>query len=144
MELRKVLALRGPNIWANFPVLEAWVDLGDLNDSPSNLLPGFNERLTTWLPSLVEHRCSTGQRGGFIDRLRQGTYLAHILEHVAIELQSLAGTPVGFGRERPRKRASIASSCNTKKNRWPASAWPRHINYVWPRYTIGRSTWRRK
>jgi cyanophycin synthetase len=107
MELRKVLALRGPNIWANFPVLEAWVDLGDLNDSPSNLLPGFNERLTTWLPSLVEHRCSTGQRGGFIDRLRQGTYLAHILEHVAIELQSLAGTPVGFGRARETSQEGV-------------------------------------
>ena len=100
MEIRKVLALRGPNIWANFPVLEAWVDLKELNDKASDEIPGFNERLTTWLPTLVEHRCSVGQRGGFIERLRRGTYLAHILEHVTIELQSLAGTPVGFGRAR--------------------------------------------
>lgn len=107
MEFRKVLALRGPNIWANFPVLEAWVDLGDLNDSPSNLLPGFNQRLTTWLPSLVEHRCSTGQRGGFIERLHQGTYLAHILEHVTLELQTLAGTPVGFGRARETSQEGV-------------------------------------
>ncbi len=100
MEFRKVRALRGPNVWASFPVLEAWVDLGALKDSPSDELPGFNERLMTWLPSLVEHRCSVGTRGGFFERLRRGTYQAHILEHVALELQSLAGTEVGFGRTR--------------------------------------------
>src|SRR5579883_145190 len=100
MEFRRVRLLDGPNIWANFPVLEAWVDLGPLKDSPSDELPGFNERLMAWLPSLVEHRCSVGRRGGFFERLRRGTWQAHILEHVALELQSLAGTPVGFGRTR--------------------------------------------
>jgi len=100
MEFRKILALRGPNIWANFPVLEAWVDLGDLHDKGSDELPGFNDRLMSWLPSLIEHRCSIGERGGFFERLRRGTYLAHILEHVALELQTLAGTPVGFGKAR--------------------------------------------
>ena len=100
MEFRKVLALRGPNIWANFPVLEAWVDLGELKDRSSEELPGFNDRLMSWLPSMIEHRCSVGTRGGFFERLRRGTYLAHILEHVTLELQSLAGTDVGFGRAR--------------------------------------------
>jgi cyanophycin synthetase len=100
MEFRKVLALRGPNVWANFPVLEAWVDLGVLKDSPSDELPGFNDRLKAWLPSMIEHRCSVGERGGFFERLRRGTYQAHILEHVTLELQCLAGTPVGFGRAR--------------------------------------------
>src|SRR6516162_8109616 len=100
MEFRKVLTLRGPNIWANFTVLEAWVDLGQLKDSPSDELPGFNDRLMTWLPTLVEHRCSVGKRGGFFERLRRGTYQAHILEHVCLELQTLAGTEVGFGRTR--------------------------------------------
>src|SRR5258708_26443451 len=100
MEFLKVLALRGPNIWASFPVLEAWVDLGALKDSPSDGLPGFNDRLKAWLPSMIEHRCSVGERGGFFERLRRGTYQAHILEHVALELQSLAGTEVGFGRAR--------------------------------------------
>jgi cyanophycin synthetase len=100
MEFRKVQALRGPNIWADFPVLEAWVDLGALKDSPSDELPGFTERLTVWLPSLIEHRCSVGTRGGFFERLRRGTYQAHILEHVSLELQTLAGTEVGFGRTR--------------------------------------------
>jgi cyanophycin synthetase len=100
MEFRRVRVLGGPNIWANFPVLEAWVDLGSLKDSPSDELPGFNERLKGWLPSLIEHRCSEGRRGGFFERLRRGTWMAHILEHVALELQSLAGTEVGFGRTR--------------------------------------------
>src|SRR5262249_20988580 len=62
--------------------------------------PGFNERLKAWLPSLIEHRCSVGARGGFFERLRRGTWQAHILEHVALELQTLAGTEVGFGRTR--------------------------------------------
>jgi cyanophycin synthetase len=100
MEFRKVLALRGPNFWANFPVLEAWVDLGELKDSPSNEIAGFNDRMMSWLPTMIEHRCSIGERGGFFERLRRGTYLAHILEHVSLELQSLAGTEVGFGRAR--------------------------------------------
>src|SRR5579871_5979145 len=107
MEFRKVRALRGPNVWAQFPVLEAWVDLGALKDSPSDELPGFNERLTAWLPSLVEHRCSVGTRGGFFERLRRGTYQAHILEHVALELQTLAGTPVGFGRTRESSEEGV-------------------------------------
>ncbi|HEY7311570.1 MAG TPA: Mur ligase family protein [Gemmataceae bacterium] len=100
MEFRRIRLLGGPNIWANYPVLEAWVDLGPLKDSPSDELPGFNERLKVWLPSLIEHRCSVGTRGGFFERLRRGTWQAHILEHVALELQSLAGTEVGFGRTR--------------------------------------------
>ncbi|WZO96711.1 cyanophycin synthetase [Isosphaeraceae bacterium EP7] len=100
MQFRKVLALRGPNVWANFPVLEAWVDLGSHKDVSSDEMPGFNERLTGWLPSMVEHRCSVGTRGGFFERLRRGTYLAHILEHVTLELQSLAGNEVSFGRAR--------------------------------------------
>jgi cyanophycin synthetase len=100
MQFRKILALRGPNIWASYPVLEAWLDLEALKDSPSDELPGFNERLTSWLPSMIEHRCSVGERGGFFERLRRGTWQGHILEHVALELQTLAGTPVGYGRTR--------------------------------------------
>ncbi len=100
MNIRKVQSLRGPNIWANFPVLEAWVDLEGLKDSPSDELPGFNDRLKAWLPSMIEHRCSVGERGGFFERLRRGTYMAHILEHVVLELQTLAGCDCGFGRTR--------------------------------------------
>ena len=100
MKILKVNKLRGPNIWANYPVLEAWVDLEEMKDTSSEMIPGFNERLMGWLPTMVEHRCSIGERGGFFVRLRRGTYMAHILEHVTLELQSLSGTPVGFGRAR--------------------------------------------
>src|SRR6476660_3664827 len=100
MEIRKVQILRGPNIWGNFPVLEAWVDLGALNERSSDEMLGFNERLMAWLPSMIEHRCSIGERGGFFERLRRGTYLAHILEHVVLELQTLAGSDCGYGRTR--------------------------------------------
>jgi cyanophycin synthetase len=100
MEYRKVLALRGPNIWANYPVIEAWIDLQELKDSPSNSIPGFNERLMNWMPTMIEHRCSLGVRGGFFKRLEMGTWPAHIIEHITLELQTLAGTPVGFGKAR--------------------------------------------
>ena len=100
MQIRKVLALRGPNIWSRHPVLEAWVDLGPLRDMSSKDLPGFNDRLMAWLPSMIEHRCSVGERGGFFQRLRWGTYLAHTLEHTTLELETLAGTNVGYGRAR--------------------------------------------
>lgn len=100
MHLRRIVPLRGPNIWANFPVLELTLDLGEYRDSPSNTLPGFSARIMGWLPSMVEHRCGLGVRGGFFQRLIDGTYLGHILEHVALELQSLAGADVGYGKAR--------------------------------------------
>jgi cyanophycin synthetase len=92
--------LNGPSIWTWRPVLEALVDIGDLEDFPSNTIPGFYERLSTWLPSLIEHRCSYEERGGFLRRVKEGTWPGHILEHVTLELQNLAGMPGGFGRAR--------------------------------------------
>lgn len=100
IEFLKIVHLRGPNMWTYRPVLEAWVDIGELEDSPSNTLPGFTERLVAWLPSLQGHRCSYDEEGGFIRRLEEGTWPAHILEHVTLELQNLAGMPGGFGRAR--------------------------------------------
>jgi len=107
MQIRKVLSLVGPNIWANYPVLEAWVDLGRFDTLPSNLLPGFADRLTAWLPSMIEHRCSEGVRGGFFQRLRDGTWLGHVLEHVTLELQTLAHLPVGYGRTRETSERGV-------------------------------------
>jgi len=107
MRLLKVLALRGPNIWSRHTIIEAWVDLGPLRDLSSERFPGFNDRLMAWLPSLIEHRCSVGERGGFYQRLRRGTYLAHILEHTTLELQTLAGTPVGFGKARETSQEGV-------------------------------------
>jgi cyanophycin synthetase len=100
IDILKVTHLRGPNIWTYRPVLEAWVDIGTLEDFPSNTLPGFYERLIAFLPSLVEHHCSPGVRGGFLQRVRDGTYAAHIVEHTTLELQNLAGMRTGFGKAR--------------------------------------------
>lgn len=100
IQLLRVTHLRGPNIWTYRPVIEAWVDIGELEDYPSNMLPGFYERLTKLLPGLVVHRCGVGEPGGFLLRLREGTWAAHILEHVVLELQNLAGMRTGFGKTR--------------------------------------------
>jgi cyanophycin synthetase len=100
IEFLKIVHLRGPNMWTYRPVLEAWVDIGELEDCPSNTIPGFYERLSAWLPSLVEHRCSYEERGGFLRRVKEGTWPGHILEHVTLELQNLAGMPGGFGKAR--------------------------------------------
>ena len=99
--------LRGPNVWTYRPVLESWVDLGVLEDHPSNTLPGFVERLTTWLPGMIEHRCGVGEHGGFFERLKEGTWCGHVMEHVAIELQTLAGMQVGFGKARETSQRGV-------------------------------------
>jgi len=96
----RISYLRGPNIWTYRPVIEAWLDIGELEEYPSNLLPGFTERLTAWLPGLIEHHCGVGHRGGFLERLRDGTWAGHILEHVVLEIQNLAGMKTGFGKTR--------------------------------------------
>ena len=96
----KMTHLKGPNIWTYRPVIEGWIDIGDLEDCPSNTLPGFNHRLQEMLPGLIEHRCSVGERGGFLQRLTEGTWPGHIMEHVALELQNRAGMQTGFGKAR--------------------------------------------
>ena len=107
IQLLRINYLRGPNIWTYRPVLETWLDLGPLEDFPSNLLPGFNDRLVVLLPALVEHHCGVGERGGFIERLYEGTWLGHVLEHVVIELLNLADMPTGFGQTRSTSQRGI-------------------------------------
>ena len=92
--------LRGPNYWAREPVIRLLVDLGVLEQFPSNLLPNFSDALVALLPTLEDHACSLGRRGGFITRLREGTWAGHIAEHVALEFQNLAGTDVRHGKTR--------------------------------------------
>jgi cyanophycin synthetase len=100
LQILKVCHLRGPNIWTYRPVIEAWLDLGELEEKPSNLIPGFYERLLALLPGLAQHRCGVGEVGGFLERLRDGTWAGHILEHVCLELQTQAGMETGFGQTR--------------------------------------------
>jgi cyanophycin synthetase len=106
--IKSTTYLRGPNIWTYCAIIEAVIDIGDLEDSPSDTVPGLYERLTEWLPSLVEHRCSPGVRGGFLMRLKEGTWPCHILEHVTLALQDLAGVPgYGFGRARETETRGV-------------------------------------
>ena len=107
IELLRVNYLRGPNIWTYRPVMEVWLDLGELEDYPSNRIPGLNERLVRWLPALVEHHCGVGERGGFLQRLQEGTWAGHVLEHCVIELLNLAGMPTGFGQTRSTSRRGV-------------------------------------
>ncbi len=102
-----MIFLRGPNLWSRNPVVEVWVDLANLKDWSSELIPGFNDRYKAWMPTVIEHRCSVGERGGFFQRLERGTYLAHVLEHTALELQTLAGCNVGFGRAREMSEEGV-------------------------------------
>ena len=102
-----LIFLRGPNRWSYRPTLEALVDIGALEESPSNTLPGFVTRLVEWLPGLRKHECSYEEPGGFVRRLEEGTWVGHILEHVTLELQTQAGRPAGFGRARSTATTGI-------------------------------------
>lgn len=100
IQLLRTTYLRGASVWTYRPVLEVWLDLGELEDYPSNKIDGFTERLTAWLPGLVEHHCGVGHRGGFIERLQEGTWCGHVMEHTIIELLNMAGMPAEFGQTR--------------------------------------------
>jgi cyanophycin synthetase len=91
-------ALRGPNYWRLAPVIACDVRLGELENVSSADMPWLRDRLLGLMPTLAGHPCTKGHPGGFVERLEEGTYIPHILEHVALELQTLAGADVGFGR----------------------------------------------
>jgi len=107
IQLLRINYLRGPNIWTYRPVLEVWLDLGELEAFPSNKLDGFTPRLLAMLPAIEEHHCGVGERGGFVQRLHEGTWAGHILEHIVIELLNLAGMPTGFGQTRSTSREGV-------------------------------------
>ncbi|BAZ38521.1 cyanophycin synthetase [Calothrix sp. NIES-4101] len=102
MRILKIQTLRGPNYWSirRHKLIVMRLDLENLAESPSNEIPGFYEGLVEALPSLEGHYCSPGCRGGFLMRVREGTMMGHIIEHVALELQELVGMPAAFGRTR--------------------------------------------
>ncbi|MGD9710751.1 MAG: cyanophycin synthetase, partial [Thermomicrobiales bacterium] len=100
IENRNHTIYRGPNIWARLPVIRVTTDIGELENRPTNKIPGFYEALTELVPSLYEHVCSVGKPGGFLQRMREGTWMGHVLEHLALELQNLAGAEVSRGKTR--------------------------------------------
>jgi len=102
MELLERRVYRGPSLYAHFPVMRLTIDLGALESWPSATIPGFVEGLLAAMPSLRAHTCSFETEGGFVRRLTEdgGTWLGHVLEHVAIELQQLTGASTVFGKTR--------------------------------------------
>ena len=102
MKIVEIKILRGPNYWSirRPKLIQMKLDLEEMEQKPSNEMPGFKEKLEKLLPGLYVHRCSEGVHGGFLSRVEDGTWMGHIIEHVALELQTLAGMDMGFGRTR--------------------------------------------
>ena len=107
IRLLETLVLKGPNFWSYRPSVWMRLDIGDYEDAPSNKLSGFYDRLVRVLPSLHEHTCSEGAPGGFLLRVKEGTWMGHVAEHVAIEIQQRIGIPVTFGRTRATKQRGV-------------------------------------
>ena len=122
VHVRSIRVLRGPNLFAYMPVLHIVMDIGPYEEQPSSNFPGFVERLVTWLPGLEKHECSVGRPGGFIERLRRGTYLGHIVEHITLELQGLMGFNVTFGRARGTGERGVYNVIIAYKEEIPARA----------------------
>lgn len=102
MRILEVKVLRGPNYWSvrRTKLIQMKLDLEEMEQRPTNTIPGFRERLEKLFPSLYTHRCSIGTPGGFFQRVDEGTWMGHVIEHIALELQTLAGMDTGFGRTR--------------------------------------------
>ncbi|SDM05535.1 cyanophycin synthetase [Daejeonella rubra] len=105
MKILGIQVLKGPNIWSTRrkKLIQMRLDLEDLEQRPTNKIEGFRERIEKLMPSLFTHRCSPGYEGGFFERVEEGTWMGHVIEHIALELQSLAGMETGFGRTRETK-----------------------------------------
>lgn len=102
MKIVEIKVLRGPNYWSirRSKLIQMKLDLEELEQRPTNTIPGFKDRLEAMFPSMYSHRCSYSEAGGFFRRVEEGTWMGHVIEHIALELQTLAGMDCGFGRTR--------------------------------------------
>ena len=102
MKIKSIDIIKGKNKWSGSKtkLVHMVLDLDEYEEKPSNKIEGFYERIKEYLPSLKTHRCSEGKPGGFLKRIKEGTWMGHIIEHVALELQTLAGYDTGWGRTR--------------------------------------------
>jgi len=109
MKIENIQVLRGPNIWSGSrkKLIQMRLDLQELEHKPTNQIDGFYERLKALIPSLQEHRCSPGVPGGFYQRIVAGTWMGHVIEHIALEIQTLAGMDTGYGRTRETKTVGV-------------------------------------
>ncbi len=107
MKIENIQVLRGPNIWSisRKKLIQMRLNLEDLEQKPTNKIDGFYDRITAMFPSMYNHRCSPGIPGGFFKRIEDGTWMGHVIEHIALEIQTLAGMFCGFGRTRETKDA---------------------------------------
>ena len=102
MKILEINAMRGPNYWSvnRHKLIVMVLDLEEMEERPTNSIEGFADRMMKMFPTLYEHRCSEGTPGGFLHRVNEGTWMGHVIEHIALEIQTLAGMDVGFGRTR--------------------------------------------
>lgn len=102
MKILDIKVMKGPNYWSNkrHKLIVMRLDLEDMEQKPTNKIPGFSERIEKLFPTMMEHRCSEGVEGGFFSRVKDGTWMGHVIEHIALEIQTLAGMDCGFGRTR--------------------------------------------
>ncbi|MDP2384831.1 MAG: cyanophycin synthetase [Bacteroidota bacterium] len=102
MNIIEIKTLRGPNYWSNYrkKLIVMKLDLGKMEELPTDKIPGFPERLEKMIPSMHKHRCSKNHAGGFFERVKEGTWMGHVIEHIALEIQTMAGMECGFGRTR--------------------------------------------
>ncbi len=145
MELLERRVYRGPSLYAHFPVMRLTIDLGVLESWPSAKIPGFNDGLLAAIPSLRAHTCSFESEGGFVRRLQEdgGTWLGHVLEHTAIELQNVAGAASPSARRAPptsRVSTTWCSSTSRRKSAWRRDAWPWHCSTRCSRRSYARPT----
>ena len=109
MEIVNIKVMRGPNYWSGYrkKLIVMKLDIGEWEQRPTDIIDGFGDALKRVLPSLQSHRCSIGEEGGFFERVKQGTWLGHVIEHIALELQTLAGMECGYGRTRSTSTSGI-------------------------------------
>ncbi|MEI8278223.1 MAG: cyanophycin synthetase [Bacteroidota bacterium] len=109
MKILDIKVMSGPNYWSakRHKLIVMLLDLEEMEERPTDKIPGFLERLKTFMPSLYEHRCSEGDPGGFFQRVKEGTWMGHVIEHIALELQTLAGMDTGFGRTRESDKKGV-------------------------------------
>ncbi len=109
MKILELKVMKGPNYWSvkRHKLIVMLLDLEDMEQKPTNTIAGFRERIEAMFPRMIEHRCSIGERGGFFQRIDQGTWMGHVIEHIALEMQTAAGMFCGFGRTRGASKHGV-------------------------------------
>ena len=109
MKILDIKVMNGPNYWSvkRHKLILMVLDIEELEQRPTNLIDGFSARLQALFPTMQGHRCSKEYEGGFFERVEEGTWMGHVIEHIALEIQTLAGMDVGFGRTRETSTSGI-------------------------------------